>query len=261
MISGFEIPSCAGDGEHDSTACRVWYDGRSKVGSILYDPLVNGGADRCFSPSNAGSSVPAASSEPKRTRGTRTHGKRKPHRPKHLSVDFRSTGSSNLVHPASQAVLPKRQNDDISGDGREMKKARHAEIETKVNGLTKEIEEMKDSLARIDEKRKIKESRHPDSESPLTQDATDLKGLRKEIEELKDLVARSLDEMKKDQESRHADSGSSPRVVTIAQSTGDENNMMTKTSRNAASDAQSQSPDDSNDSNMPARDSTAFEQS
>ena len=115
----------------------------------------------------------------------------------------------------------KRQNDDNSGDGREKKKARYAEIETKVNGLRKELEGMKDSLARIDEKRKIKESRHLDSES-LTQDPTDLKGLRKEMEELKDFVARSVAEMKKDQESRHGDSVSSPKDATIAESTGDE---------------------------------------
>ena len=169
LIPGFESPSCAGDGEHDGTACGE----RSTVGPMLHVPLANDGADHCSSPLNAGTD-PAASSEPKRTRGTRTHGKRKPRHPRHLSVDFRSTGSSNLDRPAAQSVPTsygpsshKRQNDDNSGDGREKKKARYAELEIKVNGHMKELEDMKALLARSEEKKKAKESHHADSESLL----------------------------------------------------------------------------------------------
>ena len=211
MISGFEISSSADDGEHDGTACG----GRSKVGYILYALMANHGADHCFSRSNGGATDLAASSEPpKRKRGTRTHGKGRPLPLRYLSVDFRSTGSSSLVPPAS---LHKRQNDDSSGDGRETKKARHAELETRLNGLTKDIDDMKATLARCEEEKKAKESRHADSVS-LPQDATEVKELRKELKELKDFLARNIDGMKRLQESRHASSGSSPEDATVAES-------------------------------------------
>ncbi|MDI1487109.1 MAG: hypothetical protein OHK93_006377 [Ramalina farinacea] len=204
--------------------------------STTGQPVVNGPL-----PLNAGTD-PAASSEPKRTRGTRTHGKRKLHPPRHLSVDFRSIGSSSLGCPASQSVPTsygpsshKRQNNDNSGDSREKKKARHAELETKVNGLMKVLEDMKALLARSEEKNKAKESRHADPES-LTQDATQVKALRKELEELKELVARNHDETKIIQKSRHADFGSSPKDAIVFESIHDENNTMTNTSRIAASD-------------------------
>ena len=158
-------------------------------------------------------------------------------------LDLGSAGSTDLGRPSSQAVPTsspssrlKRRNDDSSDDERKKKKkARHAESESPINqnatelkDLRKEVEELKDLVARrLGEKKKRKKSRHADSDAgpkdaAVAESTHDDKKKKKKKPRHADANSSSPPSAhgEKKKKPRHADSESSPKDGTIAESTG-----------------------------------------